>query len=511
MKTLKKLILILIVFTSNITNAQETSILVFTKTAGYRHKSIEAGKEAVKKMSVENNWKVTFSEDSNLFNAQDLSKFDVLFFLNTTGDILNNQQQEAMKAFLSSGKGFVGTHSASDTEKDWIWYNEMIGAFFKSHPKPQKATLHIDKSFGHSAVNHLNNEEVFFDEWYNFTAPVKQHVNVLATLDETSYSGKRMGIKHPITWYHHYNGARVFYTGLGHTKESYSDERLVKQIIAGIEWAAGNTNINTITKKWTHLLKGDPTKNWDVFVGVPHKTVKNLPNINPTSNGISGTPLGLNNDPKNVVTYIKDKNNNNIVHISGEIYAGLATKQEYENYHLKLKVKWGTLKWEPRKDNKRDSGLLYHCVGEFGKFWNVWMRSQELQIQEGDMGDYYGLSGALSDIPSIKKNIDGKDVMVYNENGEYHHKNIKKSSDNEKKNGKWNTIELITYNGTSLHIVNGKVVLVAYNSRQKIGAQEIPLTRGKIEFQSEGAEVYYKDIKIKSINNIPKKYQKHLK
>ncbi|NJB81614.1 ThuA domain-containing protein [Wenyingzhuangia aestuarii] len=508
----KKIILLLVFMVVNAIYAQKTSILVFTKTAGFRHKSIEAGKAAVKKLAEKNDWDVVCSEDANLFNDKDLSKFDVLFFLNTTGDILNEAQQNAMKSFFAKGKGFVGTHAATDTEKDWEWYVEMLGATFKSHPKQQKATLHIHKEHGHKAVAHLNDKEEFFDEWYNFKDPVAKHVNVLATLDESTYSGKQMGIEHPITWYHHYDGSRVFYTGLGHTEAAYADERVVKQLEAGIEWAAKTTSVNTLTSKWKNLLEGDPSQNWDIYMGVPHSSVKGLPNVDPNSNGMKGEPLGLNNDPKKVFNFIKEKKEKNTVHITGEIYGALTSKQEYENYHLKLKVKWGTQKWNPRTKAKRDSGLLYHCEGPFRQFWNVWMRCQELQVQETDMGDYYALGGATSDVPVKKVKVDGKTKKVYALDGDLQEGSAKRSFDNEKDNGKWNTIELITYNGTSLHIVNGKVVMALFNSRHNVAGKGMqPLTRGRIQIQSEGAEVYYKDIKIKSVDGIPSKYKKYLK
>ena len=235
---LKRWLLYVMFMVLNVTYAQQISVLVFSKTAGYRHESIEAGKKAMEKMAKEKEWNVTFSEDSSLFNSIDLAQFDVLFFLNTTGDILNEEQQNAMKSFLTKGKGFVGTHSATDTEKDWEWYVDLLGASFASHPEQQKATLHINKSFGHSSIEHLENEEEFYDEWYNFKKPVAQYVNVLAMLDEDSYEGKQMGMEHPIIWYHIYQGAKVFYTGLGHTVASYSDKRLLKQIEEAIEWAA---------------------------------------------------------------------------------------------------------------------------------------------------------------------------------------------------------------------------------------------------------------------------------
>ena len=142
---------------------------------------------------------------------------------------------------MANGNGFVGIHSASNTEMEWTWFTDMIGATFKDHPKVQNATLHIDKSSDHPSINHLNDNEVFKDEWYNFLKPVAKHVNVLASLDEESYQGKKMNTKnHPITWYHHYDGGRVFYTGIGHTNEIYQDERFEKIIKGAILWAVGS-------------------------------------------------------------------------------------------------------------------------------------------------------------------------------------------------------------------------------------------------------------------------------
>ena len=237
----------------------------------------------------------------------------------------------------------------------------------------------------------------------------------MVSVDETSYKGKKMNTKnHPITWYHHYDGGRIFYTGLGHTNESYDDIRFQKMIKGGILWAANTAQIKKpSTKKWTNLFEGDYTKNWDIFIGVPHKTVKGIRNVDPKSDGKKGKPLGLNNDPKNVFTF-KEENGENILHISGEIYGALTSKQEYENYHLKLQFKWGEKVWEPRLLRERDSGILYHCYGPNDTFWNVWMSSQEFQVQKGDLGDYYGLGGTLIDIPSENKSNEKEFTYVKN-------------------------------------------------------------------------------------------------
>ncbi|WP_299064215.1 ThuA domain-containing protein [uncultured Polaribacter sp.] len=517
----KKLIVIFCLFSFFTEFAQENqpAILVFTKTAAFRHKSIPAGINYFTSLQKETNWKIDFSEDGNDFTQKNLKNYNVIVFLNTSGNILNENQKKAFQKYIGNGNGFVGIHAASDTEKEWPWFTNMVGATFKDHPKVQNATLLIDKTTEHPAIIHLEEKVVFKDEWYNFLKPVAKHVNVLALLDESSYKGKKMNTKnHPITWHHHYDGGRVFYTGLGHTKDSYLDIRFQKMIKGGILWAANLQQIKQpSTKKWTPLFEDDYTKNWDVFIGAPHKTIKGLENVDPNSNGKNAVPLGLNNDPKNVFVF-KKENSENILHISGEIYGALTSKQEFENYHLKLQFKWEEKVWEPRLLRERDSGILYHCYGPYTTFWNVWMSSQEFQVQEGDLGDYYGLGGTLINIPSEKK--DGEKEFSYTKNGTLHpfsslqrlppnHAN--KGFDNEKPHGEWNTLELICFEGTSLHVVNGKVVMALYNSKFQNAEGEIePLTKGRIQIQSEAAEVFYKNIQIKSIKKLPRKFRKQL-
>lgn len=496
---------------------EKTTILVFSKTNAYRHKSIPTGINFFSDMASKNNWEVSFSENSNDFTFDNLSKYDVLVFLNTTGDIFSDEQKSAFKKYIASGKGFVGIHAACDTEKEWVWFNEMVGATFAHHPHIQPATLIINKENSHPAIEGLNETEVFTDEWYNFLKPVGKHVNVLASLDESSYEGKQMNTKHPISWYHNYDGGRIFFSGLGHTNETYSDSRFYNHIKGGVEWVAGIKEDRKLSEKWENLLEGDPYKNWDVFIGVPHATVKGLDNVNPKSNGMKGIPLGLNNDPKNVFSF-ETIDGEEVVHISGEIYGALTSKKEYENYHLKVQFKWGDNIWEPRLDMPRDNGILYHCTGAYTTFWNVWMTSQEFQVQEGDIGDYYGLSRVGIDIPSAL--VDDKEGLDYLEGGKLNKfskvekgrpTHCDKGFDNENPHGEWNTLELICFEGTSLHIVNGKVVMALFNSRiQKEDGSFVPLTKGRIQIQSEAAEAFYKNIEIKSINKIPNKYKKSL-
>jgi hypothetical protein len=279
----------------------------------------------------------------------------------------------------------------------------------------------------------------------------------------------------------------------------------------------GSGDLTVKNYEWTNLFEDNPYDNWDVFIGAPHASVKDLENVDPNSDGKNSKPLGLNNDPKNVFSFINE-NGENILYITGEIYGALTSKQEYDNYHLKLQFKWGEKKWEPRLLRERDSGILYHCHGPYTAFWNVWMSSQEFQVQEGDLGDYYALAGVSYDIPTEKK--EGAKDFNYIKGGKLNHfssitkeypGHCDKGFDNENLHGEWNTVELICYKGNSLHIVNGKVVMALYNSKYKSASGEIlPLQKGYIQIQSEAAEVYYKNAQIKAIDAIPDNFKNQM-
>ncbi len=219
------------------TNAQ-TKVLVFSKTNGFRHASIDDGKKMFDKLEKENNWKLTFSEDSLLFNHKSLRNFDVLVFLSTTGNIFGEAQKKALQKYIHKGGGFVGIHAATDTEMEWQWYVDMVGAAFKSHPKQQTATINIlNRSF--KPMQHFGATWQHFDEWYNFRAPVNPNCIVLATVDESSYQGGTMGADHPVTWYQNFEGGKIFTTALGHTRACYTDADFVKMIKEAVVWAGG--------------------------------------------------------------------------------------------------------------------------------------------------------------------------------------------------------------------------------------------------------------------------------
>jgi type 1 glutamine amidotransferase len=216
--------------------------LVFARTAGHRHESIEPGLEAFRALAAKRGFAIVETEDPTVFTDAQLSPFDVIVFLNTTdehgkGDVLDGEQQEAFVRFIQSGKGYVGIHSASDTEYDWPWYGGLVGAYFVNHPDEQDAEIRVlDRS--HPSTRHLPAIWKRFDEWYNFDSDPTGKVRVLAEVDESTYEGGTMG-RHPLIWCHEYDGGRSWYTGIGHRPDSFSDSLVVQTIYGGLVWAAG--------------------------------------------------------------------------------------------------------------------------------------------------------------------------------------------------------------------------------------------------------------------------------
>ena len=222
--------------TLSFSNLKKTPrVLVFSRTVKFHHASIPAGQAALQKLGKENNFEVDTTTDASWFTEKNLKKYDAVIFLSTTGDVLNDEQQAAFEKFIKSGKGYMGIHAATDTEYDWPWYNQLVGAYFKSHPKQQDATLNIVDG-SHISTKHLPASWKRFDEWYNFKS-LQPGLHVLITIDEKSYSGGENGEFHPMAWYHDFDGGRAFYTEFGHTDESYLDPLFLQHLLGGIQYA----------------------------------------------------------------------------------------------------------------------------------------------------------------------------------------------------------------------------------------------------------------------------------
>ncbi len=226
--------------------------------------------------------------------------------------------------------------------------------------------------------------------------------------------------------------------------------------------------------------------------------------------------IGLNKPGYDVCTVVEE-NNEPVLKISGEIYGCVVTKEEYSNFHLSLKIKWGDKKWDPRKKLLKDSGILYYSIGPFGQdFWRSWMLSQEFQVMEGHMGDFWSQQNSAIDIkafiPEGAMNAVADETQTFKSFGQGGESGFCLRSINyEKGEGEWNTLELVCFNGQSLHIVNGHVVMILRNSRHIKDGKAIPMNKGKIQLQSEAAEVYYKDIRIRNLESLPDKYSQYFK
>ncbi|SFZ91857.1 protein of unknown function [Flaviramulus basaltis] len=268
---------------------------------------------------------------------------------------------------------------------------------------------------------------------------------------------------------------------------------------------------NTVIEyNWENLIDNNLT-NWDTYLSFKHQL------------GYDGTapknenddliaPVGLNDSTYHVFNVIKDGEELNIK-VTGEYYGALISKKEYENYHLQLKYKWGNKKWDPRKDLLKDSGILYHSIGPMGaEYWRSWMLSQEFQIMEGHTGDYWSQATSAIDIraytPEYKINPmanETQDYIPLGEGSPYENYCLR-SNDYENLHDEWNTLDLYCFENKSLHMVNGKVVMILKNSRYlNDNGEFVPLTKGKIQIQSEAAEVFYKDIRIRTIDSLEQK------
>ena len=223
------------------------AVLVYSRTAGFRHGNIEDGVNALKELGEANGFEVDATEDPEQFTPENLDKYAVVVFLSTTGDVLNDEQEAAFEGFIAKGRGYVGIHAAADTEYDWPWYGELVGGYFKSHPRVQPADVHVVDP-DHPSTRHLPEVWNRTDEWYNYRQNPRGKVHVLLDLDESSYENGQMDGDHPIAWCREWGGGRAFYTGGGHTTESFSEPDFLTHVLGGIRWAAGVTGDAEQTK-----------------------------------------------------------------------------------------------------------------------------------------------------------------------------------------------------------------------------------------------------------------------
>jgi type 1 glutamine amidotransferase len=233
--------------------AEQFNVLLFTMTQGFHHQSQLEGVAAMREMGKKHFFNVDWQEDPSVFNDENLKKFQVIIFLSTTGDLFKPEQKAAMERFIKSGKGFVGIHSASDTEYSWEWYTKLVGHSFHIHPTIQTAELQVlDRKF--PGLERMPDRLLWTEEWYEFGPENTKGLNYILAVDEKTFDpkvnwgskkGEGMGKFHPVAWYHNYDGGRSFYTALGHTPAHYSDSFYLEHVYGGIYWAATGKGLKT--------------------------------------------------------------------------------------------------------------------------------------------------------------------------------------------------------------------------------------------------------------------------
>ena len=261
---------------------------------------------------------------------------------------------------------------------------------------------------------------------------------------------------------------------------------------------------------WTNLLDENLSQ-WDNYLSYVHSAGYNGEQPKDTQGNLI-PPIGTNKDQYGVFTVVEE-NKEQILRVSGEIYGCVSTKKEYENYHFRLKVKWGDKTYVPRKKLLKDSGILYHSIGPNGaEHWRSWMLSQEFQIMQGHFGDFWSQASSAIDIRAYPPEYimspvaDKSQPFLAMGQGEEIPGYCMRSINYEKPPGEWNTLELICFEDKSIHIVNGQVVMILKNSRYMQDGNKIALEKGKIQLQSEAAEVFYKDIEIRTLESLPVEY-----
>ena len=257
--------------------------------------------------------------------------------------------------------------------------------------------------------------------------------------------------------------------------------RVVGPVVLAL--AAGGAASAVCADGWRPLWNGKDLSGWETYLSTP-------------GGAKEGQPIGVGKDPDGIFS-VKD----GAIRIDGRVWGALTTLESFENYRLRFEFKWGEKKWPPRENAKRDSGVLYHAVGPHGVTYGAWMRSFESQVQEGDCGDFHSLDGVTIDIEAVTVDVDGGKNLKYTP-GAAVETGVKRRvvhSEDAEKPGAWNVMEVVAKGDTVEHIVNGKTVLRAKNLRQQVDGQAVPLTKGRIQLQSEGAEVFYRNIEIKPL------------
>ncbi len=459
---------------------ENPAILVFSATEGYTHGSIPTANQTIEELATEigneNNTNITVdvitgpaqTGGSNFPTSADgLSQYDVVVWNSTTGDVLNDEQQAAFEQYIQNGGGYMGIHAAADTEYDWSFYGDLVGAYFDSHPQNQTATVNIEDRI-HPATEHLPATWDRFDEWYSYRENPRSNVNVLASLDESTYDEgdgtPDQADDHPIAWYHTYEGARSFYTGMGHTTDSYSDEEFRQHLKGGLMWAAGYD-------EWIQLFNGENLDNWTPkFTG--YQPGENYNNTFTVEDGL----LTVNYDQY-------DGWNGTFGHLFYD--------DEFSHYILRAEYRFvgeqpsGAPDWA-----FRNNGLMLHgqTPEEMGTDQD-YPDSLETQLLGTE-------AGATNQRTTANICTPGTNIVL---DGDLHTQHCTNSNSDTYRGDEWVTVTVVVRGDQEVrHYVEGDGVVMSYTNPQL--EDGTPLSEGTISIQAESHPTQFRSIEVKPVD-----------
>lgn len=480
---------------------------------------------------------------------------------NYNGEAWPEEVRQALVDYVKSGGGYVSYHAADNAFADWADYNEMIGlGGWGGRTAKAGPYLHLrdgawakEQKLG--ACGGHGPQAEFLVETFAPDHPIMKGLppkwmhakdelyhSLRGPAENLSVLGSALsGVTHeeePMLMAIRFGKGRVFHTTLGHYVEALDGLGFQVTFSRGAEWAAtGNVTQPapapgvlsegpTATLRplkpvpaaisatdWQPLLDAHLT-NWEKFLGIPRLSITGLPPGTYQGNDYhNGTPLGLNNDPKNVFT-VRVVDGEPVLHITGEIYGCITTLNTFSNYHFHAQFRWGQKKWPPREHIARDSGVLYHSTGPHGAFWNVWKSCIEFQVCEGEIGKLYALAGTAGTVAEEFKTFWSatNSTRINPRAAGTVAEEFKSSSGpdyHENPTGEWNDLEIYTLDDSAVHLLNGQVVNVLTHLTRRNQGNTVALVAGQIQIQSEGAEVEYRRIETQPITNFPADFKKY--
>jgi len=268
-----------------------------------------------------------------------------------------------------------------------------------------------------------------------------------------------------------------------------------------------------VDEGWRPLFNGRDLSGWECYLGVPPPSV-DIPGAERDAHGKYLKPLGVNNDPLHTFSVV-EIDGGPAIRMTGPLQGGIATLESFANYHLRFQFKWGGRRKDQRTDQRRNSGFLYHAYGALGEVKGRWLSSHQFQIAESQTGDYIAMGTAAAQIHA--RSTDPKHffydqaagLIAFGNNepaGPYCNQAGK---DDEKPAGEWNTLEIICLGDTCIQVVNGHVTVRVAASQRSDGKAYVPLTQGRLELDMEGWEIYFRNLEIRPITEIPAEYAVH--